>query len=340
MAPRKERHHRCAALISEHAAGGCLRDAVNRGQVHVPTAATLQAAAAALGWNVPVDVACLSAGQVQEVLGQVSQQLPLLKQPSGIRPSGEISLAAAQPAGASAPLLHLQQPVVAASPSSQPSSARTSHELQRLWEPYMPLLRQLLLHIALGMQHLHAHGIIHGELRLDNVMISGALPPPLAMLQQQAARAAAAAQALAAAGADAAAAGPAVGAEPEPSSGVRRDSSMGSSHNGMVSEGQVGSSSSSQVHGGSSRLTSSAAAAPPAAGMEGSSGSSSEGYSSFVLKLKDIGLCTLGFTNRQVRVRFRHRRPQCMLCVKKQRLLRCTVRYACIHAPVLYTCEQ
>jgi len=40
----------------------------------------------------------------------------------------------------------------------------------------MPLLRLLLLHIALGMQHLHAHGIVHGELRLDNIMITGAMP--------------------------------------------------------------------------------------------------------------------------------------------------------------------
>jgi hypothetical protein len=295
MAPRKERHHRCAALISEHAAGGCLRDAVNRGQVHVPTAATLQAAAAALGWKVPVDVACLTASQVQEVLGQVSQQLPLLKQPSGIRASADVALAAAQPAGASAPLLRLQQPVVPPGPSSQPSSARTSHELQRLWEPYMPLLRQLLLHIALGMQHLHAHGIIHGELRLDNVMISGALPPPLTLMQQQAARAAAAA-AVQVAAADAAAV-PAAGVELEP--GVRLDRTMGSSLNGVVPEGRLGSSSSSQVHGGSSSLTAPPAAAPTAAGVESSS-SSSGGSSSFVLKLKDIGLCTLGFSNRQV----------------------------------------
>jgi serine/threonine protein kinase len=43
--------------------------------------------------------------------------------------------------------------------------------------PYMPLLRTILLQVALGMQYLHAHGLIHGELRADNVLIQGALPP-------------------------------------------------------------------------------------------------------------------------------------------------------------------
>ena len=42
--------------------------------------------------------------------------------------------------------------------------------------PYLPLLRTILLQVALGMQYLHAHGLIHGELRADNVLIQGSLP--------------------------------------------------------------------------------------------------------------------------------------------------------------------
>lgn len=317
MLPRKERNHRCAALISEYTPGGCLRDAVNRGQAHVPTATALQAAAAALGWPGQVDVGSLSPGQLQELLGQVVQQLPLVQQPMA-PPRSSLESAAAQGMAGTAPLARLQQSgvVSAASATLSPAAAGrgAAQDLQHLRQPHMPLLHQMLLHIALGMQHLHAHGIVHGELRLDNVMISGALPSTISLMQQQQQQAGAAVRPAAAADTSqhAAAAGdvpPAPGAANGVSGGgaaavseaelpVRANSSFGSYSTGGVPEGGLGSSSGSQVPPASS--ASAAAGRVDGSGGGAYSGGSSSSNGGFVLKLKDIGLCTLGYNSRQV----------------------------------------
>lgn len=281
MMPRKERHHRCAALVTEHAAGGCLRDAVSRGQVHVPTPTALAAAATALGWEGPVDVAGLSSSQMQELMAHIGQQLPVLQQPTVMRTSQDC--AAAPGAAAAKQQQASAAPAAAAVSAPLPPSGRESQELQHLREPHLQLLRQLLLHIALGMQHLHAHGIIHGELRLDNVMISGALPTTVAMVKQQQEAPAAAAAA------------PATGEHAGRSSGS--GTGTGSTSTGGVQDGHLGSSSGSThaLGGTASAASSSVAAATASAAVADSS--SGPG---FVLKLKDIGLCTLGVSNRQV----------------------------------------
>ena len=300
MLPRKERHHRCAALVTEHAPGGCLRDAVNRGQVHVPTPATLQTAAAALGWAGPVDVSTLQPGQLQELLGQVAQQLPAMQQqPHSARTSHDYAMQGQGQTSAGI-VGRLQQTGGVSAPLPPPLSlpGRTSLELQQLREPHMQLLRQLLLHIALGMQHLHAHGIIHGELRLDNVMISGALPSTASLLQQQqqqrkqqAATAAASGMEPLPAATTATAAGSSAGGAAEGELAVRTHSSGGGSYSaGGAAEVHVGSSSSS-----------SGARVPGKSGSSTSGGGSEAGsFQGFLLKLKDIGLCTLGYSNRQV----------------------------------------
>lgn len=43
--------------------------------------------------------------------------------------------------------------------------------------PRLELLRLLLLQVAQGMAFLHNQGIVHGELRSDNIMLEGSLPP-------------------------------------------------------------------------------------------------------------------------------------------------------------------
>lgn len=305
MMPRKERHHRCAALVTEHAAGGCLRDAVSRGQVHVPTPTALAAAATALGWEGPVDVAGLSSSQLQELMAHIGQQLPVLQQPTVTRTSQDYA-AAPGPAAAAAKQQQASAAAAAAPVAAPlPPAGRASLEVQHLREPHLPLLRQLLLHIALGMQHLHAHGIIHGELRLDNVMISGALPTTVAMVkqQQEAAAAAAPAAALPAAPAPvaslhngAASAAARVTGE-HGGRGSGSGTGTGSTSTGGVQEWHLGSSSSgTRALGGAVSIASSSAAAATASAAVADS-SSGPG---FVLKLKDIGLCTLGVSNRQV----------------------------------------
>lgn len=287
--PRKDRHHRCAALVTEYAAGGCLRDAVNRGAVHVPTPLAVKAAAAAAGLNPSADLAAMNEDQLQFLLAQLEQQMPLpqIRQMQG----------PADAAAMSAPLPVTQNAAAAS------VAKRRSSELQTdgLREPYMPLLRQLLLQIALGMQHLHAHGIVHGELRLDNVMVAGALPSPLELLHQQqqqqqhmrrlsglslpevqashhhhqhqqqqySPRAAAAAASLDALD----------HADRAGGSSVSLDASLKSfsSQRGRNSSSSVGTKSSASVN------------------------STAHGTGSgFMLKVKDIGLCTIGWSHRQV----------------------------------------
>jgi hypothetical protein len=195
MMPRKDRHHRCAGLVMEYAAGGSLREAVNKGSVHLPSPAALQQAAAAAGLQ-GQDLAALSADQLKVLVQQLEQQLPLL--PLQVVPSlhssaplpGGGSSTAAVPVGSQqghGGMMAAAGGAAAAAGGGVPSSGRLSHEeqLASLRQPFTPLLRQLLLHIALGMQHLHAHGIVHGELRLDNVMVVGALPNALTLLLQQ-----------------------------------------------------------------------------------------------------------------------------------------------------------
>jgi hypothetical protein len=297
--PRKERHHRCAALVTEHAAGGCLRDAVSRGLVHVPTATALAAAATALGWEGPVDVASLSSSQLQELMAHIGQQLPVLAQPTVMRTSQDY--AAAEAAAAAKQQQASAAAAAAAVSAPLPPAGRVSQELQHLREPHLPLLRQLLLHIALGMQHLHAHGIIHGELRLDNVMISGALPTTVAMVKQQQGAATAATTAAAAAGGATPPNGTASAAAPVTGELVGGSSSSGtgtgSYSTGGLQEGHLGSSSSGAHALGGASIASSAPAAAATASAAVADSSSGLG---FVLKLKDIGLCTLGVSNRQV----------------------------------------
>jgi hypothetical protein len=249
-----------------------------------------------------VDVSALQPGQLQELLGQVAQQLPAMQQqPHSARTSHDYAMQGQGQTNAGV-IGRLQQMGGVSAPLPPPLSlpGRTSLELLQLREPHMQLLRQLLLHIALGMQHLHAHGIIHGELRLDNVMISGALPSTASLLQQQqqqqqrkqqAATAAASGMEPLPAATTATAAGSSAGGAAEGELAVRTHSSGGGSYSaGGAADVHVGSSSSSSGDRG-----------PGKAGSSTSAGGSEAGsFQGFLLKLKDIGLCTLGYSNRQV----------------------------------------
>lgn len=280
LLPRKERHHRCTALVTEYAAGGCLRDAVTRGALHVPTATALRAAAAAAGIDPGQDLSTLDTQQLQLLLVQLEQQLPLLQVPipqQPLRMSAESPhMAASLPGG------------LTAAAASIALSGRMSNEqqIERLREPFLPLLQQLLLQVALGMQHLHANGIIHGELRLDNVMIAGAVPPVIQLIQQQQFRGTAAM--------------------------TTGDQSQQQQQRGELSGSATASSDlGEQVFRAASSSSSTLENAPSVSSQPlvsygscnsiGSCGSSSSSIScGFVLKLKDIGLCTLGWSQKQV----------------------------------------
>jgi serine/threonine protein kinase len=179
----------------------------------------------------------------------------------------------------------------------------------------MPLLRSLLLQIALGMQHLHANGIIHGELRLDNVMVSGQLPSTMALLQQQQEQ---------------------QRQEQQWQEQQRLSQQLEQSQHEGREDGQLqqqalqryppleggdgtqllgvhttsGVASSSVNHSfggpnGSAALPSASSSATHGISSASSSGSSSgtvprSSIDDFTVKLKDIGLCTIGWSHRQV----------------------------------------
>lgn len=257
-----------------------MRDAVNRGLVHMPTAEALQAAGQALGWQGPCDVACLNCNQLQVLIDKVMQQTPLAPQPAATRTSHEHS---GSLLWGSTPPARSQQPAAASASASAPllPLGQSSQDLQQWREPCVPLLRQLLLQVARGMQHLHAHGIIHGELRLDNVMISGNLPSAVTLLLHHRHHSATAeSKATTAAGSgDVQRTGDLAGGSlPTLTSGVSRvQDPSGNSSSGSHMCGEV---------------------PAPAAHNTGAADSTA---ASFVLKLKDIGLCTAGWSNRQVR---------------------------------------
>jgi hypothetical protein len=128
------------------------------------------------------------------------------------------------------------------------------------------------------------------------VMISGTLPSTASLLQQQqqqqqAAAAAATGTEPSPAAATAIAVGSSAGGAAAGELAVRTNSSGGGSYStGGVAEVRVGSSSSS-----------SGGRAPGKSGSSTSAGGSEAGsFQGFLLKLKDIGLCTLGYSNRQV----------------------------------------
>lgn len=80
---------------------------------------------------------------------------------------------------------------------------------------------------------------------------------------------------------------------------VRANSSFGSYGTGGMPEGGLGSSSGSQAPPASS-ASAAAGRADGSGGGASCGGSSSSSSGGFVLKLKDIGLCTLGYNSRQV----------------------------------------
>lgn len=322
MLPRKERHHRCAALVTEYAAGGSLRDAVNRGAVHVPTATAVHAAAVAAGLGHVTDMSALPAQQLAVLVAQLEQQMPAslgLPQVPLRHSQDQLHMSALLPASAAAATAALGGllgpdpgsggggPPAPPIPGVQPVRHLHDAATDQLREPYIPLLRTLLLHVALGMQHLHANGIVHGELRLDNVVIAGQLPGMVSLLQQQqqqqrlglpvdvlpswaevpAAAAAATSpnhhqqQLGAGAGSFSSAA-----AELAEELAGRTNSSFGSN---TPPETAHASGSSQVMHVGSFNSSCSSSG--------GGSGASSNG---FVLKVKDIGLCTIGWSHRQV----------------------------------------
>eukprot|EP00879_Flechtneria_rotunda_P012391 GHRR01012939.1.p1 GENE.GHRR01012939.1~~GHRR01012939.1.p1 ORF type:complete len:450 (+),score=176.99 GHRR01012939.1:771-2120(+) len=251
--PRKDRHHRCAAVVTAQAGGGCLRDAVNKGAVHVPTATALQAAAGSIGLPLGIDVTAFGSQQLQELVAQFEQQLPLLP-PLPVRgsleqpPTPSAGVMSSMSALAAAPGLHLRH-----------------QHMQQLREPCMSLLQLMLLHIALGMQHLHACGIIHGELRLDNVMIDGKLPSTVELVQLQQKE------------------------EKERSGQTTASAALGQQQQ--------------QQQPPLESLTEDSEAVQLQTGVPA-------GTAGFSLKLKDIGLCTVGWQHKQVSVRKLAGRPR------------------------------
>ncbi|KAF8056396.1 MAP3K12 [Scenedesmus sp. PABB004] len=290
--PRKERHHRVAALVTEYAAGGCLRDASNRGALHVPTPAALAAAAAAAGLGPAPDLSALSPAQLSALSAQLEAQLPMLP---GLARQGADMHHMSAPLPVSAALGGLLGPLPAGSTQAGPAGGalggRRSHDaaVEALRSPHMPLLRTLLLHIALGMQHLHAHGIVHGELRLDNVMIAGTLPSSVAMLQAAAAAPPRPAEA-------------ALDAAPLAEAGALADDGPGRTGSSSLSWGGLADAVPGRGGGSSGQLGGTTQSA--------SSGGSSAAAGGFTCRLKDIGLCTHGWSHRQVAMRKLAGRPR------------------------------
>jgi serine/threonine protein kinase len=179
----------------------------------------------------------------------------------------------------------------------------------------MPLLRSLLLQIALGMQHLHANGIVHGELRLDNVMVSGQLPSTMALLQQQQEQQRQEQQQ-----------DRQQQQEPLPPQqhhhqqqhlqqqeqqrcgqplGLHPEPQQPSMHAASEVAGWSGSQSLTGPNGGEAHHEAASSAAQhvsstSSSGISGGGGLKGGG-DNFTLKLKDIGLCTIGWSHRQVR---------------------------------------
>ncbi|GBF96720.1 hypothetical protein Rsub_09462 [Raphidocelis subcapitata] len=132
--PRRERAHRCCALVSEFCGGGTLRDAVARGDF---AAAAVAAAAAAAG---------LGPGHY----------------------GGEYAPSAAPAADAAAPATAARHAPLAAHAFDPPPPPQPP--------PDLALLRAALLQIARGLHFLHSHGIVHGEVRTDNIMLTDPIP--------------------------------------------------------------------------------------------------------------------------------------------------------------------
>lgn len=196
MLPRKEKYHRCAAIVTELATGGCLRDLAARRALHVPTQAALSAAAAAISLSVePLDFASLPDQQLAALLVHLEAHVPLLPLPvaavaspslatdgpkcSSIRTACDQTSSRDAVQGCGTPDDGTQQ---------QPAPRQGSHSCSTLSlvgmrQPHMQLLRVLLLHIARGMHHLHSVGVVHGELRLDNVVLTGQLPSMTELLR-------------------------------------------------------------------------------------------------------------------------------------------------------------
>jgi hypothetical protein len=173
--PRKDKYYRCCALVLELCPHHCsLRDLVARGGLSSGPGSGGAAAPAS----------CEQQAQQQQQPGQ-SEALAI-QQPGGqelgeLRSQLRLQLGGAPAAAASAF-------AYAPSPSHSPASlgllsaavgggAAPLHLAPSAAQPPPPepLLRAILVQVAAGMQHLHAHGIVHGELRAENVLVCGAL---------------------------------------------------------------------------------------------------------------------------------------------------------------------
>lgn len=121
--PRKDRAHRCCALVTDYCRGGTLRDAIAHGDL------------------------------------------------------------AANPTHAPPPLLppgtHYYAPMGPPASGLRHGSGGSSGGVERAPVlarlPDMALLRAVLLQIAQGVHFLHSQSIVHGELRADNVLLTGSL---------------------------------------------------------------------------------------------------------------------------------------------------------------------
>jgi hypothetical protein len=167
--PRKERYNRCCALVLELCPQHCsLRDLLARGGLSSGSggsAARTSCEQQAQGQQ-PCQAEALAIQQPGgQEFGALRSQLQLRL---GSAPAAAAAAASAF-ASASPPDLGL---LSAAASAGTPLHLAPSAALP---PPPEPLLRAILVQIALGMQHLHSHGIVHGELRAENVLVCGAL---------------------------------------------------------------------------------------------------------------------------------------------------------------------
>ena len=217
--PRRERAHRCCAVVTEYCRGGTLRDAVARGDLSLR----------------PPGSSGGSSGAGQHLIAAAG----------GAAAAGAPAAAAAAGAGAA-----LAAPPV------------LSHV------PDLALLRGVLLQVAQGAHFLHSRRVVHGELRADNVLLTGSLAGagPAALAAARAAHAAAAAAA-----ASAAAEGDCVGGADHDDDGDAAAAGGGASSTPAVSRAML-----------------EAASALPG-GVRA--------------RLKDVALCTLSVSNRTLALR-------------------------------------
>jgi hypothetical protein len=183
-------------------------------------------------------------------------------------------------------------------------------------EPDMALLRAILLQIAQGMHFLHSHGIVHGELRTDNVLLTGRvvrgaqLAPPAGRRSGGGAAAAAAADGSTVEAVGEGAAAPseaAADAEAAAAAADEQEPALSLSANGSY-PAHPWPSSNASADGAAAPASGEGASleAGSAASTSGASGSASRAAikaasalpGGVCVKLKDIGLCSLAAVNR------------------------------------------